>query len=93
MALETVLLVLVMARPSTVTWAVSPIVWALVLPGESLRAAPRVPLVSVMSIATAPVSFLARRILSLLRSSEATTPALELLMRLMMVPRESAVVS
>ena len=84
-ALVTVLLVLVIERPSTVTWAVRPIVWALVVPGASLRAAPRLPLVSLMSIATAPVSLRVRISWSLVRSIEAMTPAVELLMRLMIV--------
>jgi len=42
MAVVTVLPVLVIERPSTVTWEVEPIVWALVVPGASLRAAPSV---------------------------------------------------
>ena len=58
-----------------------------------MRAAPRVPLVSSMSIATAPVSLRVRTSRSLVRSIEAITPADELLIRLMIVDSESAVVS
>jgi len=46
-----------------------------------------------MSIARAPVSFLVSISLSFVRSTEAMTPALELLMRLVIVDIESVVVS
>ena len=92
MALVTVLLPLVIVRPSTVTWALSPMVCALVVPGASLRAVARVP-VSLMSMATAPVSFLVRMIVSLVRSTDAIRPAFELLIRVTIVDRESEVVS
>ena len=47
---------------------------------------------ALMSIASAPVSFLVSWTVSLVRSTEAITPAAELLMRLMIVESESVVV-